>query len=156
TGGGGLPAPVSCVTDAERAYFRNLIGPASAQPPSAAPARFTFYPLAGTLYGDLFTNNFVDLDPTSGILDWDWTDFTYDGHDATDVLLRTFSEMAIGVPVFAALDGTVLDAHDGEDDMHTVCGGTPNYAVIDHGNGRVCYYLHFKKNSVLVAPGQFV
>jgi hypothetical protein len=123
---------------------------------SGAPEKFTFYPLAGTLYGDLVTANFVDLDPTSGILDWDCTDFTYDGHDASDVVVRTFGEQAIGVPIFAALDGTVTATHDGEDDMNTSCTGTANYVALSHSGGRETYYLHMRKNSVQVSTGQNV
>jgi hypothetical protein len=123
---------------------------------SALPELFTFYPLAGQLYRDLFTNNFVDLDPSGGILDWDCTDFTYNGHDASDVELRSFGEQALGVPVFSALDGVVVATHDGEDDMHTSCAGIANYVILDHGSGRICYYWHLRRNSVQVSPGQIV
>ena len=125
-----------------------------------APPLFPFYPMGGTLYGDLFINNFVDLDPGPGLLDWDCTDFTYNGHDASDVDLRGFGEQQIGVPVFAALDGTVVATHDGEFDMN-VCPGSPcnpnaNYVIIDHGDGRLCYYWHLKLWSVAVSPGEQV
>ena len=116
--------------------------------------------MGGTLYGDLFINNFADLDPGPGLLDWDCTGFTYNGHDASDVDLRSFGEQAIGVPVFAALDGTVVATHDGEFDMN-VCPGSPcnpnsNYVIIDHGSGRLCYYWHLKQWSVAVSPGEQV
>ena len=167
-GGGGHTPPIEHISPAVRAeidaaieHYEKTIGPLSTRAPGTAPPKFPFYPVGGKLYGDLFTNNFVDLDPTAGILDWDCTDFTYNGHDASDVDLRTFGEQAIGVPIFAALDGTVIAARDGCDDMNT-CPGSPcnpscaNYVVIDHGNGRVCYYYHMKKNSVAVLVGQEV
>ena len=164
-GGGPLPDAVSPSPDSalrveiDRAVADSLrrFGLEPETVSSGAPEKFTFYPLAGTLYGDLFTVNFADLDPTSGILDWDCTDFTYDGHEGSDVVLRTFGEQAIGVPIFAALDGTVTATHDGEDDMHTsCCTGTSNYVALSHAGGRVTYYLHMRKNSVQVSVGQNV
>jgi len=160
-GGGGPLPPVPCVSAQERVQIQDAIsayklrgGADAIQRIVGGPRKYPFYPLGGTLYSDLFTNNFNDLDPTSGILDWDCTDFTYDGHDATDVDLRTFGEQVIGVPIFAALDGTVIATHDGEDDMHTSCFGPANYVIIDHGGGRYCYYLHMRRNSVAVIAGQ--
>lgn len=121
------------------------------------PNPFTFYPMAGTLFGDVFTTNYVDLDPTDGILDWDCTDHSYDGHDAHDVRLRSFGEQIVGVPIYAVQDGVVIATHDGEDDMNTEWLGQPaNYVVIDHGNGRICNYWHMKKNSVAVTVSETV
>jgi hypothetical protein len=116
---------------------------------------YTFQPTAGTSFGDLFLYNYVDLDPNSTILDWDCGDWTYDGHTAHDVEIRTFGEQAIGVPIFAVQDGTVISTHDGEYDMNRSLNSMlPNYVGIDHGNGRVCYYAHMKKNSVAVSAGE--
>ena len=158
-GGAGIPAAVDGLGAAERSeaelqLSRHLSGVRA--PRLGTPELFTFYPLAGQLYRDLFTNNFVDLMPGAGLLDWDCTDVTYDGHDATDVELRTFGEQLVGVPVFAALDGLVVATHDGEDDMHTSCAGTANSVIVDHGGGRVCYYWHLRNGSVQVVPGQLV
>jgi murein DD-endopeptidase MepM/ murein hydrolase activator NlpD len=158
-GGGGPPPPVDCVTPLERADAERVVAAYHALRPAlvgVAPQKFTFYPLAGRLYRDLFTGNFNDVRPGPGVLDWDCTNFTYNGHDATDVGLRTFGEQLIGVPVFAALDGVVIATHDGENDMHTSCSGIANSVIIDHGAGRVCHYWHLRKNSVAVAPGQVV
>lgn len=165
-GGGGPPVPAPCMADLEREQVQRAITEWKSRHPDAmhstavdVPPKFTFYPLGGTLYGDVFTANFVDLDPNPGpnsILDWDCTANTYDGHDATDVILRSFGEELIGVPVFAALDGTVVDAHDGEDDMHTACSGIANYVVLQNAGGRVTYYWHLKRNSVQVSVSQIV
>lgn len=162
-GGGGLPTATPCVSPAEKLHIQDLIHAyqeanrqSGTERGTMLPRKFPFYPLGGTLYGDVFTVNFNDLDPTAGILDWDCTDFTYDGHDATDVDLRSFGEQLIGVPIFAVLDGTVLVTHDGEDDMHTSCMGNANFVIIDHGGGRFCYYWHMRRNSVAVTDGQFV
>ncbi len=164
-GGSGPPEQTErCDSDGDHAAIQEAIerylkvhgafAPAS----PAAPSKFPFYPMGGRLYRDLFTVNFNDLDISSpGILDWDCTDFTYDGHDATDVDLRTFTEQEIGVPIFAALDGEVIDTHDGEPDHNTTQPNViSNYVVIDHGAGRICSYLHMRLNSVMVSPGQIV
>jgi hypothetical protein len=163
-GGGPLPEVVSPSPDPalreemSRAVADSLrrFGLESQATSVGVSEKFTFYPLGGTLYGDLFTNNFVDLALGPGILDWDCTDFTYNRHDATDVNLRSFGEQIIGVPIFAALDGVVTATHDGEDDMHTGCTGTANYVVLSHAGGRETSYLHMRKNSVQVSPGQDV
>ncbi len=164
-GGGGplFQQNQPCVSPAERAEVQQIIAEykrgtgiqRQSQHLGDAPL-YTFYPMSGILYRDLFTLNFVDLDPTSGILDWDCTGYTYNGHDATDTLIRSFGEQAIGVPIFSALDGVVISTHDGEEDEHTQCQGIGNHVIIDHGFGRIAYYWHFKKNSIVVSVGQSV
>jgi hypothetical protein len=126
-----------------------------------APFLYPFFPQAGILGKDLFISNFTDQDPGRGdsaIEDWDCTDYTYDGHQGHDSLIRSFREQAIGVPVFAALDGVVVDTHDGEPDMNTVwdAANKANYVIIDHGGGYVAWYFHLKRGSVEVSPGQAV
>jgi murein DD-endopeptidase MepM/ murein hydrolase activator NlpD len=103
----------------------------------------------------LFDFNYVDVDPTTGFHDWDCSEFVYDGHNGNDMDIRSFGEQIIGVPVFAAQDGIVIDTHDGEFDMNTSWQGQPaNYVIIDHGNGRETWYFHLKMNSVIVSPSQ--
>ena len=121
-----------------------------------SPGLLTFFPSAGRLYGDIYTNNFVDLDPTAGILDWDCTNHSYDGHKGNDTGPRSFSEQLIGIPAYAALDGIVVYSHDGEYDMNTECDGTGNAVIIDHGGDIYGYYWHFKNGSVAVAEGETV
>jgi hypothetical protein len=97
------------------------------------------------------------LSSDSGILDWDCSDFTYDGHRGHDSAIHGFRAQIIGVPVYAALDGRVIDAHDGEDDMSIEATDKPaNYVMIDHGNGYTGLYWHFKRGSVAVQTGQTV
>src|SRR6266853_3430887 len=87
-GGGGGPAPqprLDCIPQAQRdaveaAIAANPVTPRGPQPPDAGPAPYPFQPIAGTVWQERFINNFVDLDSSSGIPDWDCTDFTYDGH----------------------------------------------------------------------------
>src|SRR5947208_354299 len=73
----------------------------SAAAAASSPQPYPFFPQGGIPWQDLYTFNFVDLDPTSGIQDFDCTQYTYDGHKGHDSAIRTFREQAIGVPVFA-------------------------------------------------------
>jgi len=125
---------------------------------AATPQPYPFFPQAGVPWQDLYTYNFVDLDPTAAIKDWDCTQYTYDGHTGHDSAIRSFREQAIGVPVFAALDGTVTDVHDGEFDMVvSPTGSEPsNYVRIDHGGTQQTWYFHLKNGSVAVSVGQTV
>ncbi len=164
SGGGPLPQPLeNCIpqkqqAEIEAAVLKNAPQANDPHPADAGPAPYPFQPVAGTAWQDRFINNFVDLKSGSGILDWDCTDFTYNGHGGHDLMLRSFGEQDIGVPVFAALDGTVVALHDGEFDRNTVLnsGAPANYVVLDHGNGHQTHYFHLRSNSVAVTLNQFV
>jgi hypothetical protein len=124
---------------------------------AVAPVAYPFFPQAGTLWQDLFVNNFVDVGDGVTPRDYDCTGYTYLGHNGHDSNIVGFREQAIGVPVFAALDGTVVAAHDGEFDQNTAAiTDNPNFVTIAHANGQQTQYLHFKKNSVSVVVGQAV
>jgi Peptidase family M23 len=117
---------------------------------SGAPADapdMTFYPQAGILWQDLYVNNFVDLDPGPGVRDFACGSQTYDGHTGQDSDIRSFREMDIGVPVFAALDGRVIQVTDGEFDRNHGSMRTQfdNNVVIEHGPGRFTVYGHLRR-----------
>jgi len=137
-------------------YEKNRAGvlrPAS----QTGPQPYTFHPQAGTLWQDLFMNNFVDLDPSAGAKDWDCSGYTYNGHMGHDSDIKSFQEQVIGVPIFAALDGTVVDAHDGEFDRNTAAGPQKaNFVILDHGDTHYSLYWHMKTNTVSVTKGQVV
>jgi len=123
------------------------------------PFRYPFFPQAGIQGQDLFLTNFTDLNTIpKSVRDWDCSDYTYDGHQGHDSVIRSFREQAIGVPIFAARGGVVVDTHDGEPDMNTVWDETKkaNYVIIDHGDGYFGWYWHMKTGSVAVSPGQTV
>jgi len=107
----------------------------------------TFYPQAGILWRDLYPNNFVDLDPGPGLRDFACGTQTYDGHTGTDSDIRSFREMDIGVPVFAALDGRVILVQDGEFDRNQgrTAARFDNHVVLAHGQGRFTIYGHLRK-----------
>jgi hypothetical protein len=98
-----------------------LSGASLAAPRTAGvsePPVFAFYPQGGIEWQDLYFGNFVDLDPGPGVLDWSCGSQTYDGHSGEDSLIRSFREKRIGVPVFAALDGRVVQLQSGLPDEH--------------------------------------
>ncbi|MCB1096163.1 MAG: M23 family metallopeptidase [Verrucomicrobiae bacterium] len=120
-------------------------------------ATYPFFPQAGVLWGDLFFSNFTDRQAGTAAVDFNGGSATYDGHRGIDSNILTWDQQDAGIPVFAALDGMVIDAHDGEADRNTSWEGQPsNYVVISHSNGHVTRYLHLKKDSVSVATGETV
>jgi murein DD-endopeptidase MepM/ murein hydrolase activator NlpD len=162
SGGGPIAQPQGdCIPRAQREAVAAEIArnrrPDQPLPPGG-PVSYPFQPIAGTVWQDRFILNFVDLDPTAGILDWDCTDFTYDGHRGHDIDLRFFGEQDVGVPIFAALDGSVIAAHDGEFDRNTSLNASAvaNYVILDHGSGHHSLYWHMRSNSVAVTVGQIV
>lgn len=148
----------SLVSSSSFSFTAQPTGPfTQAGPPTLVPPRYPFYPQGGTLYNDLTTGNFVDLNPSSGVVG-NYLCATYgnDGHQGIDTGGLTWEEMAIGQPVYAALDGTVVSVRDGDPDMNTSCQPGGNWVIINHGGGREAWYFHLKQNSVAVTLGQNV
>jgi murein DD-endopeptidase MepM/ murein hydrolase activator NlpD len=125
---------------------------------TGTPFELAFYPQSGDLWRDLVVTNFVDLDLGPGIRDWNCGRQTYDGHGGQDSALRSFREQRIGVPVFAALDGRVLEVVDQYRDENTAATTTPydNHVVLDHGNDQLTVYGHLRRSSTRVQPGDWV
>ena len=121
--------------------------PASGAGGANGDGELTFYPQAGILWRDLYPNNFVDLDPGQGVRDYACGTQTYDGHTGTDSDIRSFREMDIGVPVFAALDGRVISVQDGHFDRNFGPTGSrfDNHVVLEHGPGRFTIYGHLRE-----------
>lgn len=160
-----IPSPRDGVAPEQRAEVEAAIAAFHARMAGRGPAKaaaappFPFFPHAGVLGRDIFLNNFTDQDDRPELVrDWDCSDYTYDGHHGHDSLIRSFREQAIGVPVFAALPGEVLEVHDGEPDRNTelMPGARANYVLLGHGDGYTTWYLHFRRDSVGVAVGQQV
>jgi len=125
----------------------------------APPPLLGFYPQAGTLGQDLFVANHVDLRDGPGILDFACSDDTYDGHSGQDTGIRSFREVAIGVPVFAALDGRVFSiqfAVGGDLNWGATVSRFDNHIILDHGDGVYTVYGHLARRSIKVKKGQWV
>ncbi|RJP32680.1 MAG: M23 family metallopeptidase [Phycisphaerales bacterium] len=177
-GGGPIavgPADQSCVPATLRSVVRQAVSAARAPAAAAAadgassamPGRaggeaaaesrlYDFYPMAGSLRGDIFNGGFADLDGGPGFHDFDCRPFTYDGHAGIDTEIRSFGEQDVGVPVFAVLPGRVIFAQDGYPDKNVNGGEQGNIVGLDHGQGRWTWYYHLKKNSVAVRVGDDV
>lgn len=160
-GGGPKPQEHDCISFAERLSVQTQVAKYHAEngylPGPESIARYSFYPQAGILWQDVFVNNFVDQDPSSGIRDYDCTDFTYDGHRGHDSDILGFDEQTIGVPVVAALFGTVVARQDGQPDRNTGWSNpNANYVVLYHGGTHYTYYWHLRNGSVSAQVGDVI
>jgi len=154
TGGGPVGEHGVCLDEAVRAALVGTPGPTYGP---RTPILFPFYPQGGTFFGDLDCSNFVDLDPTPVRRDYGCTALVANGHAGIDSALRSFGEMDIGVPVFAALPGVVVLREDGQFDRNT--GGSSqsgNLVALSHPGGVLTYYLHLRNGSVAVNLGDSV
>lgn len=122
----------------------------------AQPLRFS-PPLEGVLGKDYYIVNHVDHDSRpQTIRDYSCGIQTYDGHDGTDFVLRSFKQMDSGLYVIAAADGEVLSVLDSLLDRNKVSvveRGFGNFIAIRHPEGYISYYAHIRKNSARVAVG---
>jgi hypothetical protein len=112
---------------------------------------------------DCFVQNYVDVDPGSGMQDFACGRLTYDGHKGVDFRLTDLAAMRQGVTVVAAAAGTVTRTRDGVADVSIRQSGRApagkeagNAVVIDHGNGWETQYSHLLQGSVAVRPGDRV
>ena len=101
---------------------------------------------------------YPDLDPTSGIVDYNGGTSTYNNHHGTDMGLGangwTRMDLEI-VNVVAAAQGVLVEKNDGEYDRR--CGGSHNpgagnYVKLEHADGTFTIYAHLKKNTVTTKP----
>ena len=117
-----------------------------------------FFPQAGVIGRDLYLTNTVDLAPGAGLRDPWCGSRTYDGHTGEDVIIRSFREQAIGVPVFAALDGRVNSVQEGFKDTSFGTQTLPwdNHVLVDAGHGQLQVYGHLRRGSVTVKEGDWV
>jgi Peptidase family M23 len=122
-------------------------------------------PVACTPGEDCFIQQYVDRDAGPGVRDYSCGAETYDGHDGTDIRLRSTEDVKKGVAVLAAAPGKVIGLRDGEPDRlirseedrakvaDRECG---NGVRIDHGDGWVTQYCHLRRGSVAVKQGDTV
>jgi len=131
---------------------------------AAAGAPRLGLPVACDMSRDCFVQNYVDQDPGPGAQDYTCGPLTYDGHDGTDIRVRSESEFHSGVAVLAAADGVVRAVRDSMPDISfrdraaAALQGLEagNGVVLDHGDGWRTQYSHLRRGSIAVTPGQRV
>lgn len=108
-------------------------------------------------FGKTITN-YVDLDNTAGIKDYNCGAITYDGHLGTDIEILNFYDMDEGIPIICAAPGIVTYTHDGEFDRQTAWINTAvgNAVIVHHTDGSDGWYWHMRKNSLRVKVGDSV
>lgn len=123
------------------------------------------FPLACTPGQDCFVQQYPDTDPGPDASDPFCGGATYDGHQGTDIRVRSLIDMRAGIDVLAVTDGTVLRTRDEMPDQLVTseagaqaiadreCG---NGLVLDLGEGTTVQYCHMRENSLTVSPGDSV
>jgi len=125
-------------------------------PPGGGDPLVLEWPVPGVEGVDWVINNYVDLQPGSGLRDYRGGVKTYDGHQGVDIDVPNFRWMDDDHPVVAAHAGEVVAVHDSEPDRNTSCVGFWNFVRIRHDDGSVLIYGHLKQGSVAVPVGQLV
>lgn len=127
---------------------------------TAAGQPMFHWPVEGTLKRDFFLVNYVDHDTATGVVrDHHCGAQTYDGHQGTDIVLRSFRQMDSGVRVLAAAPGRVIAVVDTAFDRNKVSvisRGFGNWIAIAHAGGIYTYYAHIRRSSALVNIGDSV
>ena len=147
----------------QAADVRPEAAPRDLVPGAAGAASYPLYewPLDRSLHDGLVIVNYVDLDPTAGLLDYANGAHTYDGHRGTDIALYDFRAMDRGVSIHAAAPGTVYRLSPlapGAFDRHCLFDAVDdgNWVQVDDGDGSYTYYLHMRANSMTVQVGEAV
>jgi hypothetical protein len=122
-------------------------------------------PVACEMGSECFIQQYADHDPGPEARDYACGGETYNGHDGTDIRLRSTADVLRGVSVVAAAAGTVLATRDGMPDQlirsqadraeiaNRECG---NGVVIDHGENWQTQYCHIRRGSIGVKQGDRV
>ena len=95
-------------------------------------------------------SNYVDLDPTGGLLDYNGLDQTYDGHNGIDISSYPYWWKKMDdsqVEAIAPDDGIIIFKQDGNDDDHCSCFGSWNAIYLLHSDGSITWNGHFKTNT---------
>jgi len=101
-------------------------------------------------------SNYVDQDPTSGILDYNCGARTYDGHNGIDISTWPFGWHMVNdsqVAIIAGSDGIIIAKDDGHpDDSCDFASKPANFVVLSHSDGSRSLYYHMKTGSVTTKP----
>ncbi len=153
-----LAIVLACVAAKRRLPWR-ILAAACCWLSLAGPAQAGLFitPLEGVPNQDWAIAYYVDLNSTSQISDYLGGTYSYNGHPGIDIVLPNLAAVDEGWDVYAAMDGKVIQSHDGEFDRDKPSANrNGNYVFIDHGGGLVTWYLHMRQNSVAVQVGDVV
>lgn len=122
------------------------------------------WPVDCTPGRDCRIQTYFDRDPGPGAADFACGHLSYDGHDGTDIALKTLAEMAAGVNVRAAAPGRVRGIRDGMPDISIRDPAAPplegrdcgNGVAILHEGGWETQYCHMRQGSIAVREGDVV
>lgn len=97
-------------------------------------------------------SNYVDLDNTTGLRDYNCGTRTYDGHQGVDFFTFPFWWDKMdnsNVEVIAGAAGTIVYKSDGNFDRRCVNGNNGNWnaVYIQHADGTIAWYGHLKSGS---------
>lgn len=104
--------------------------------------------------GYYYISAFVDLDPGSGLKDWNCGTRTYNGHRGVDIVPWPFIWDKMDhnqVEVIAAASGIIIAKIDGNPDR--ICNGvggggnSNNYIIVQHADSSTALYVHLKSGS---------
>ncbi len=104
-------------------------------------------------YAHYAISNFVDLDATTGVRDYNCGTRTYDGHNGIDLFTTPYSWAKMddnNVEVIAAAPGTIVYKADGNYDRQCqwMNGTNWNAVYVQHADGTVAWYGHLKNGSL--------
>ena len=122
-------------------------------------------PLECSPFNTCFIQNYVDVDPTTGVHDYTCNEASYDGHKGVDFRISSIAGMMAGVSVLAAAPGKVLAIRVGMMDslvtsqndfvniQNRECG---NGLIVSHDDGWETQYCHMRRGSLQVKPGDII
>jgi murein DD-endopeptidase MepM/ murein hydrolase activator NlpD len=116
------------------------------------------WPLERGLRDGFVLVNYIDHDATTAIRDYQNGTWSYDGHNGTDIALYNFRLMDRGIRIVAGASGTVFSTVWDKVDRSTgpPYPDTENNVLVDNGDGTTTWYLHLRRNSVTVKPGDVI
>jgi hypothetical protein len=97
------------------------------------------------------TINYVDLDPSAEIMDYQCNARSYNGHNGNDYSSWPFWWKSMDenlVEVVAGAPGIIVNKFDGNFDHNCSCTGMWNAVYVEHSDGSVAWYGHLKTNSL--------
>ena len=130
--------------------------PIGTQGPSLSLA----WPVPGSPDGPILIGYYPDQDASAGTIDYAGRSCTYNGHEGTDFVVRTFLDMDSGVAVLSSTNGLVESIRDTFPDRNAAWADSLysryNHVTVRHADGSKLEYLHLRRNSAVVVPGDSV